>query len=145
MAAGSLECHLVTQHGRVSEARQSWITPSMGDGPGTFWMALPSKGDLQSCPVEGCPGRAATRTAMRVHFLHQHVLDTVVILEEGNLPHPRCTWCKILVSQQALNGSHPATDQCARGAKRSGAEEAAASWGRSRRGPLRHTGSCCRM
>ena len=22
-------------------------------------------------------------------FMHQHVLDTVVILEKGNLPHPR--------------------------------------------------------
>ena len=27
---------------------------------------------------------------MRVHVLHRHVQDTVVILEEGNLPHPRC-------------------------------------------------------
>ena len=59
-----------------------------------------------------------TRTAKRVHFLHWHVLDTVVILEEGNLPHPRCTLCDILVHRRALNIRHPDTDQCARGAER---------------------------
>ena len=60
----------------------------------------------------------ATGTAMRVHFLHLHVLDTVVFLEVGNLPHPRCTWYDMLVSWRALNGRHPATSQCARGAER---------------------------
>ena len=51
---------------------------------------------------------------MRVHFLYWHVLDTMVILEEGNLPHPRCTQCDMLVPRRALNGRHPATSQCAR-------------------------------
>ena len=52
---------------------------------------------------------------MRVHFLHRNVLDTVVILEEGNLPHPRCPRCDMLVPRRALKRSHPATAQCARG------------------------------
>ena len=81
-------------------------------------MAFPSKGGLQSFPVERCLGQAATRKAIQVHFLHWHVLDTVVILEEGNLPHPRCTQCNILVLQRALNGRHPATAQCTRVAER---------------------------
>ena len=51
-------------------------------------MSFPSKGGFRICPVKGCMGRAATRMAMRVHFLHWHVLDTVVILEEGNTPPP---------------------------------------------------------
>ena len=51
-------------------------------------MAFPSKGGFRICPVKGCMGRAATRMAMRVHFLQRHVLDTVVILEEGNTPPP---------------------------------------------------------
>ena len=55
---------------------------------------------------------------MRVHFLHRHVLDTVVLMEEVNLPHPRCTQCNILFPRRALNGRHPATAQCARGAER---------------------------
>ena len=50
-----------------------------------FW------GGQQSCLVEGCLGRAATRTEMWVHFLYRHLLDNVVIMEEGNLPYPRCT------------------------------------------------------
>ena len=53
-----------------------------------------------------------------MHFLHRHVLDTVVIMEEGNLPHPRCTWCNILVPRGTLNFRHPDTAQCARGAER---------------------------
>ena len=51
-------------------------------------MALPTAGGPQSCQVEGCQGRAATRTEMRVHFFCLHVQDTLVILEEGNLPPP---------------------------------------------------------
>ena len=45
-----------------------------------------TKGGRQQCPVEGFPGVSETRAAMRVHFLHRHVHDTVVILEEGNPP-----------------------------------------------------------
>ena len=56
--------------------------------------------------------------AIRVHFLHQRILDTVVILEEVNLPHPWCTQCNMMVPWQALNGRHPATSQCARGDER---------------------------
>ena len=81
----------MTQNRRVAEARQSWIAPTTGDGPRTFRMDFPAKGGPQSCPVEVCPGKTTTRTAMLVKFLHRHVLDTVVILEERNPPHPRCT------------------------------------------------------
>ena len=48
------------------------------------------KGSRRKCPVEGCPGVSETRAAMRVHFVHRHVHDTVVLLEEGDLPLP---WC----------------------------------------------------
>ena len=116
MAAGSLTSHLMTQHGRVAQTRRIWRTPSAGAGPRTFRMTFLAKGGPQSCPVEGYPSRVATRTAMRVHFLHQHVLNTVVILWEGNLPHPQCAQCDMLVLQRALNGRLPATSQCDRGA-----------------------------
>ena len=59
-----------------------------------------------------------TRTAMWVHFIYQNVLDTVVILEEVNLPHPRYTRCDMMIPQRELNGRHPDTAQCARGAER---------------------------
>ena len=45
-------------------------------------------------------------------------MDTVVILEEGNPPQPRCPQCNMLVPWHTLNGRHPATAQCARGAER---------------------------
>ena len=68
------------------------------------------------CPVEGCLGRAGTRTAMRVHFWRRHVRDIVIIFEEGNLPHPRCPRCDIFVPWRALNGRHKNTEMCRGGA-----------------------------
>ena len=77
----SLASHLMNQHGPVAEAQWSWISPATGDVAWTFRMAFPDKGGPRSCLVEGCPGQAAMRTAMRVHFLHRNFLDTVVILD----------------------------------------------------------------
>ena len=58
------------------------------------------------------------RTAMHVHSWRRHVLDTVIILEEGNLPHPRCKNCDMLVPWQALNGRHKDTAMCRSGVER---------------------------
>ena len=55
---------------------------------------------------------------MRVHFLHRHVHDTVVMLEEGKLPLPRCPRCNLQVSRKALNGRHLGTLQCQKGEER---------------------------
>ena len=114
MMAGYLTSNLMTQHGRVAETQPRWITPAAEVGPRTFLMIFPAKGGPRSCPVEGCPGRVAKRTAMWVNFLHRHVLNIVVILEEVNLPHPRFSRCDMLVPRRDLNGKHPATAQCAR-------------------------------
>ena len=81
-------------------------------------MDFPDKGGPQICPVEVFPGRAATRTAIRFHFMHRHVQDNVVILEDWNLPHPRCPLSDMLVPWGTLNGRHISTAQCARGAYR---------------------------
>ena len=64
-----------------------------GGEPQTYRIEFP-KGGTKACPVEGCPGRAGTRTAMQVQFCRRHVKDIMIILEEGNLPHPRCPRCK---------------------------------------------------
>ena len=42
-------------------------------------------------------------------------MDTLVILEEGNLPHPRFSQFNTLVPWCTLNGIHPATAQYAMG------------------------------
>ena len=54
---------------------------------------------------------------MRVHFWHRHVRDTGVILEEVNLPHPRCPLFNILVPWRDMNGIHWRTAQCKKGLK----------------------------
>ena len=81
-------------------------------------MSFPKKGGPRRCPVEGCPGALATRNVMWVHFVHRHVHDTVVMLEEGNLPLPRCPRCDLQVPRKALNGSHMGTEQCKKGEER---------------------------
>ena len=52
--------------------------------------------------------------------------NIVIILEEGNLPHPRCTNCYMFVPWRALNGLHKSTEICKGGAdkKRRRLEEA---------------------
>ena len=62
--------------------------------------------------------RSATRMAILVKFMHLHVRDTVVILDKGNLPHPWCPQCNILVSWYALNRRHLVTAQWDRGVER---------------------------
>ena len=79
---------------------------------------IPDQGGARECPVEGCPGRAGTRTAMKVHFWRRHVRDIVIILEEGNLPHPRFSRCDMLVPWRSLNGRHKNTAMCRSGAER---------------------------
>ena len=55
---------------------------------------------------------------MRVHFVHRNILDTAVILEEGNSPHPQCARCDMQVPRRALNRRHLGTSQCLKGAER---------------------------
>ena len=92
VAAGSLDSHRMSQHGKAREKRWTWTdaaTGGVGGGkPQTYRIEFP-KGGAKACPVEGCPGRAGKRTVMQVHFWRRNVRDIVIILEEGNLPHPR--------------------------------------------------------
>ena len=97
MAAGLLEYHQMTQNGQTKEERCSWDTSATGDDPQTYQLAFLIKGGPRSCPVEVCSGRARTRTEMRMHFCSRHVWYIVIILEEGNLPHPRVSQCDMLV------------------------------------------------
>ena len=55
---------------------------------------------------------------MHVHFWRRHVRGTFIILEEGNLPHPPCENCDMLVPWRALNGRHKDTVMCKSGVER---------------------------
>ena len=65
-------------------------------------------------PVRCYPGRATIRSTLRVHSLHRHLQDTVVILEEGSHPLPRCPKCDIFITWMALNFKHQSMDICTR-------------------------------
>ena len=117
LAVGSMSFHLLTQHGKAAGQRRQW-TPHKETRAQTYRISFPTKGGPRRCPVEGCPGTLATRTAMRVQFLHRHVQDTVVMLDEGKFPHPRCARCDMQVPRKALNGRHLGTMKCAKGAER---------------------------
>ena len=87
MVLDFLAVHLQIQHGKEMGGRQHWVTTPPGGESCTYMMPPPTTGRPRNCPVEGCIGRAAIRTAMQVHLFHWHVQDTVIILEEGNIPH----------------------------------------------------------
>ena len=84
-----MSSHMMTRHGKSATQRHLWA-PQTNGGPRMYKMNFPAKDGRRRCPVEGCPGVLATRAAMRVHFVHRHVHNTVVILEDVNLPLPRC-------------------------------------------------------
>ena len=91
MAAGSLASYQMTQHGKAKEELWIWEASSTGGDPQTYRLDFPTKGGMGGCPVEVCPGQVGTRTEMRIHFCNRHVRDIVIILEERNLPNPRCS------------------------------------------------------
>ena len=81
LAKGSLVTHCQTQHGVAKGGLGSEGDESDGgDKPRTYRLAFPARVGPRPCPVEGCSGRASTWTAMRVHFWHWPVRNTVVIL-----------------------------------------------------------------
>ena len=80
-------------------------------------MAFPTKSGSRHCPVEGYSGQAAMQTAVRMHFWNWHIRYTVVILEEGNLPHPWCPLYNMMMLWRSLKGSHKNTAQYKKGAE----------------------------
>ena len=80
MAAGLLAYHRMTQHGQAKEELWIWEASSTGGDPQTYRLDFPTKGGSRNCPVEGCPGRAGTRTTMQMHFCSRHFWDIVIIL-----------------------------------------------------------------
>ena len=88
--------------------------PPAGE-PQTYRVSFPILVGPRDLPVEGCKGMSGMSTGLRVYFLYSHVRDTMVILDEGNLPHSQCPCCDILMPWAALNGHHPNTAQCTKG------------------------------
>ena len=81
-------------------------------------MSFLSEAVPRDLPVEGYMGWVATHKALRVNFLHRHVRDTVVVLEELSLPHPWCPRYYMMVLLVALNGCHTTNAQFSKGVDR---------------------------
>ena len=77
--------------------------------PRLYMVSFPIVTRLVECPMELCRGRALMRTKIRIHFLHHHMRDTIMILDKGNRPHPRCLNCDMIVPWAALNHHHHTT------------------------------------
>ena len=114
---GLLEVHQRIQHGKLALGRRNWATTASVEEPRTYKIYFPTAVGQRKFTVKGFRGRAATQKVTNVHFLRRHVRDTVIILEEGNLPHTHCPCCNILVPWKALNRRHITTAQCAKGAE----------------------------
>ena len=46
------------------------------------------------------------------HFVHSHMRDTIVILEEGNHPYSLFLTCNMFVMWAEMNKHHPTTTLC---------------------------------
>ena len=69
----------------------------------TYRLSFPKHLCRLRCPVTGCLGGASSRINLQIHFARRHVQDTIMILEEGSHPYPRCPQCDMSVPQKTLN------------------------------------------
>ena len=68
----------------------------------------------EGCLVKGCRGRAKNCTNLWIHFVHRYMRYKIVILDEGNRPHPRFLACDMFVPWEALNCHNSTTELCMR-------------------------------
>jgi hypothetical protein len=118
LAQSSLAHHMRVQHGRTSGGSGFDPPEVIGAPPAEYRVSFPKTATLADCPVEGCPGKATSRTNLRAHFMYRHVCDTIVILDEGSYPHPRCLSCDMFVPRPGVYTTHPRTAMCLAGADR---------------------------
>ena len=100
---------------------------SNNDGAGKPWSReathrhtgwTPDQGRAAELPYGGLPRKDRDTDSNADAFLQPECPDIVIILEEGKLPHPRCSRCDMLVPWRALKGRHHATAMCKKGAER---------------------------
>ena len=103
MMTGLMAVHQKNQHDVDSGDRRQQETPPPYGEPQTHHMSFPATSGPQECLVEESRGRAATRKLTRVSFMPRHVRDTMTILLDENIPHPRFPRCNMLVPQKSLN------------------------------------------
>ena len=74
--------------------------------PQAYRISNPREAFDIACPVEGYPGRAMVRIAIQNYFLHRHMQDMLVVLEEGGHPLLLCPKIDKFSPCIALNEGH---------------------------------------
>ena len=69
-------------------------------------------------PLEGCPRKAINCPNLQMNFMHHHMEDNIVILNEGTRSHTRYDQCDMLILSEALEEGHLFTERRNRGAEK---------------------------
>ena len=75
----SMSDHLYMQHGRSVRARPLPLKFPL-HRPKEYWLAFLQTSMSIDCPVEVCTERETINTNLRLHSMHWHVEDTIVVL-----------------------------------------------------------------
>ena len=86
LAEGLLTAHQQDQHGK--EWPPQLATRPVTPDPRIYRFYFPRDSGSIRRSVGGCEGRATTHTNLQIHFVNHHMQGMLVILEEGNFPHP---------------------------------------------------------
>ena len=108
LPTGLLEPHRQDQNG-TSWGTQWEATHPPPPDPRLYKVYLPWTYGFQKCLVEICGGWVSTSTNLRIHFVQYHMQGKIVILEEGNDPHPCCPACGMFIPWVAMKNSNPTT------------------------------------
>ena len=101
LATGSLATHWKVQHG----VGQGELRDTPPDEPKMYQISFTWASCGIVCSLVGCPGRALSRSALQVHFVHHYMQDAIVVLEEGNHPLPRYPKYDMFVRLGVLSSS----------------------------------------
>jgi hypothetical protein len=102
LKTSSLARHLTTIHQIYCKPIQEIPERLFEDPLQVHKISMVNDGTMVNCPVNNCPGHATTRHNMRRHFAELHPMANIIIENEG--PLPRCTLCKMFVTNAETHG-----------------------------------------
>ena len=108
-----METHRWVQHGVGKGGLGGTPTLPLVD-PWTYRIYSPWSAREVAFPIVDFPVRASNRTSLGDHCFHRNMREKIVVLEEGNLPLPKCSCCDMFVTWEDLNGRHQAMSMCAK-------------------------------
>ena len=106
--------------GTPAVAAQTDKEPTVFRGPAAtdrVQVLLSVDGGVSGIPGQRLQGKMTIRANLWSPFVHRPMWDTIVILEEGNLPQPRFSDCDMFVPWKTLNFRHSTTTLCVWGAE----------------------------